>query len=155
MLNRTILNRMLPIVAVAALMLAGCNKTPSETAKDVTQAREDASQDISEVRQDANKTESKAEEKIIDAQQAYAKTDAAARAKLIEVQSEAMGTTAKADFDVAIAEAKGIEDVAKKKCGVLGGAEKNACMSRAAATFAASEATATAERDAALVAAAQ
>jgi len=146
--------KFIPIVAMAALLIVGCNKTPSETSKDVTEAREKAGQDVSEARQDANKTESKAEEKVIDAQQEYAKTDATARAKLTEVQSEALTTSAKAEFDVAITEAKGIEDIAKQKCGVLAGAEKNACLSTAAATYAASEADATARRDAALVAAA-
>ena len=147
--------RFLSVVALAAVMLAGCNKTPTETSKDVTQAREDASQEVSEARQDASVTENKADEKVIDAQQEYAKKEAAARAKLTEVQSDAMATTAEADFDVAIAEAKGIEEIEKKKCGVLGGAEKTACMSKAAATFAASEAAAKAERDAALVVAAE
>ncbi len=95
------MNRLIPIVAVAALLLAGCKESPSETSKDVTQAREKASQDVSEARQDASKTESKSEEKVIDAQQAYSKTDANAREKLTEVESEAMAAEAKADFDVA------------------------------------------------------
>lgn len=155
MLNRSIFIRLAPIVALTALMLAGCNKTPSETSKDVSQAREEAAEDVSEARQDANRTENKVEEKVVDAQQDYAKTDANARAKLNEVQSEGHSKTAKADFDVAIAKAKGIEDVAKQKCGVLGGAEKNACLSTAAATYEASKADATAKRDAALVAATQ
>lgn len=153
MLNPSKISRLVPIVALTALMLAGCNKTPSETSKDVSQAREEARQDVSEARQDASRTENEAEEEIVDAQQDYAQTDADARAKLTEVQAEGLSKQAKADFDLAMTEARGIEDVAKMKCGVLGGAEKNACLSAAAATYAASEAAAIADRDAALVAA--
>jgi hypothetical protein len=65
-----------------------------------------------------------------------------------------MSKTAEADFDLAVTKAKGIADVAAEKCGILSGVEKNACLSAAEATFEASKAQATAERDAALVAAA-
>ncbi len=71
------------------------------------------------------------------------------------MQADALVRTSNADFDVAIAEAKGIEDIATEKCGALSGAEKTACLSAAASTYAASEAKATAERDATLVVAAQ
>lgn len=155
MLNRTMLSRVVPLVAVAALMLAGCNETSSTTAKDVTKAREDASQDVSAAREKAIQTEIKAEEKVVDAQQEYAQTNASGREELTEVQSKALSDTAKADFDVAIAKAQGIEDVAGEKCDVLDGAEKTACLSAAAATYAASEAKAIADRDAALLASAQ
>lgn len=60
---------------------------------------------------------------------------------------------ANADFDVAITKAEGIRDVATEKCEMLSGVDKTSCLSTAAATFAASKAKATAERDAALVAA--
>lgn len=144
------INRLIPIVAVAALLLAGCNEAPSETSKDVTQAREDASQDVSEARQDASKKESKSEEKVIDAAQAYAKTDANAREKLTAVESEAMASGAKADFDVAMAEAEGRHEIATEECGGLQGVDKTACVSTADANFAADEAAATAIRDTAL-----
>ncbi len=145
------MNRLIPIIAVGALLLAGCNESPSETSKDVTKAREKASQDVSEARQDASKTESKSEEKVIDAQQAYAKTDANAREKLTDVESEAMAAQAKSDFEVATAEAKGRHTIAVEKCGALEGVDKKACVSTADANFAADEAVATANRDTALV----
>ena len=145
------MNRLIPIVAVAALLLAGCNESPSETSKDVTKATEEASQDVSEARQDASKTESKSEEKVIDAQQEYAKTDANAREKLTEVESEAMAAQAKADFDVAKTEAEGRHNIAVEKCGALEGVDKTACVSTADASLAAELAAATANRDAALV----
>jgi len=145
------MSRLIPIVAVGALLLAACNESPSETSKDVTQAREKASQDVNEARQDASKTESKSEEKVVDAQQAYAKSDATAREKLTAVESEAMAAQAKADFDVAITEAEGRHNIAVEKCGALEGVTKKACVSTADADFAAQQAAATANRDAALV----
>jgi len=151
MFNRTFLNRLLPLAVLAALLLAGCKETASETAKDVTQAREKASQDISAAQQDASKVENKAETKIVDAQQQYAETDADARAKVSDAQSEALQSTAKADFDVAVAEAEGRYNVAVEQCGVLSGAERKACMSKADAEYKADEALATANRDADLV----
>jgi outer membrane biogenesis lipoprotein LolB len=50
MLNRILFGRLVPIAALAALLLAGCNETASETSKDVAQAR--ASQDSSENQQE-------------------------------------------------------------------------------------------------------
>jgi vacuolar-type H+-ATPase subunit H len=157
--ERTVLIRPLQfplvlIAAVAVLSLAGCNKTPAETSKDVTEAREKASQEVGEARQDASQAEAKAEEKVVDARQAYAKTDASARANVTEIEADAIAAMAKADFDVAIAEAKGRYNIGTKKCGVLGGVEKNACLSTADAAFKAEEAIAIADRDATLVAAA-
>jgi len=154
MLNLTLLKRIVPIVALAVLLLAGCKETASETAKDVAEARKDASEDNTEARQDASQTAVKADEKIADAQQDYAKSVAPAREDLSEAQSDASSDIAKADFDVAIIQAEGIADVASQKCGMLMGVEKKACFSTAEATFEASKAKATAERDAALVAAA-
>ncbi len=39
---------------VVLAVLAGCPQTPTETAVDVAQIREDAAQDVKEVREDAN-----------------------------------------------------------------------------------------------------
>jgi vacuolar-type H+-ATPase subunit H len=145
------LYRLFLTAMIAMLALAGCNKTPAETSKDVAVAREKASEEVSEARQDASKSENAAIDKVVDARQAYAKTDASARAKVIEAESDAIRTMANADFDVAIAEAKGRHDIGTGKCGVLGGVEKTACLSTADAAFKADEANATADRDASLV----
>jgi len=145
--------RLVLFATAVALSLGGCNKTADETSKDVTQAREKASQEVSEARQDASQSEATAENKVIDAEQAYAKSDADARAKVAKVESEAMSTMAKADFEVAITEAKGRYNIGTEKCGILGGVEKKACISKADATLKADEALAIANRDAALVAA--
>ena len=45
--------RLIPLSAIALMLLAGCEETPSETAKDVSEAREDAAEDINASREDA------------------------------------------------------------------------------------------------------
>jgi len=153
MFNRNPLTRLLPIAAMAALMLTGCKETATETAEDVAKARSDATENVSEARQDLNKTINKAEEDVAEARHDYTERDTPARADLNEAKSDAMDDTAEANYDVAMAEAEGIENIASEKCGVLSGVEKNACLSAAEATFEAAKARAIAERDAALVAA--
>lgn len=143
--------RLIPLVAIAVMLLTGCDNSASETSKNVTQAREDASQDVTEAKQGAEKIEDKANEKVADAQYAYAKTDATARAKLTEAESEAMISKAQADFDVALAEAEGLYHIAIEKCGAFKGVDKKACLSTADATFTAHQAAVTADRDVALV----
>lgn len=145
------INRFIPLVAVAVLLLAGCDKTPTESAKDVAEARKEASQDVSEARQDAGKIEDKADQKVAAAQDAYAKTDETARAKLTQAESEAMISKAHADFDVAMVEANGRHAIAIEKCGQFTDVDKTACLSTADADFAAEQAAVTASRDAILV----
>ena len=147
--------RLIPILALAALLLGGCKESASETSKDVSQAREKASKDVSTAQQEANKTEMKAEKKVDEAQQDYAKSQAGAQGKLNKTEAEAMSKMAKADFEVAMAEIKGRHNIATEKCGVLTGVEKTACQSSADATLAADEAIAIANRDAILVQAEQ
>jgi len=145
--------RLLPILALAALLVGGCSKSPSETSKDVAKAREKASQDVTAAQKDASKTESKTDLKVAEAEMDYSKTEDGAHDKLNQVESEAMAKMAAAEFDVAMAEAKGRHNIETKKCGVLKDVEKTACLSAADATLAAEKATATANRDAHLVAA--
>jgi len=155
MFNRTILNRLVPLAVLAALFLAACNETPSETDEDVTQAREEASENISDARQDAIEAENEAAENVVDARQQYTETDSDAREDLTEAEADAMIKKAEADFDVAMAEAEGRHEIATEKCGVLDGVEEEACLSSAHAKFEAEKALAIANRDATLVAAAQ
>lgn len=145
------LNRIIPVIALAALLMAGCDKSATDTSEDVAKARENASQDVSKAQQDANKTEKKANEKVAAAQQDYAETDASAHAKLTAVESEAMIKSAHADFDVAMAAAEGRHKIAKEKCGASEGVDNKACLSTADATFAAEKADIIAHRDEALV----
>ena len=116
--------KLLPAAVVALLLLAGCQETPNETAKDVAAARQD-----------------------------YAETDKDALKKLTVAEADAMVKTANADFEIANAQATGRADVAKQACGTLTGVEKDACISNAEANLAAELATAVANRDAMLVAA--
>jgi hypothetical protein len=145
--------RLVPLVAVAALMLAACQETPSETAKDVAAARHDAVENVDAARQDKDKVVSKNNDQVADARQAYVKTDEIARQKLTQVESDAMVKTANADFEIASAEATGRNEIAVQRCDALTGVDKDACVSAAAATLASEQATATSNRDAMLVAA--
>jgi len=143
--------RLIPIAAVAALVLAGCEKSPTEVSKAVDKARDSASVSVDAARKDAGMAEDKADEKVANAQQDYAETDASARKELSVVEAEAMVKKANAEFDVANAEAEGRHGVAIQKCEMFAGAEKDACMSSADATLATDKAAAIARRDAALV----
>lgn len=145
------MNRLMPIVVLAALFSAGCDNKPTDTTKNVSEARKEASQDVKAARQDAAKIESEASQKVDAAQNAYAKTDANAREKLSEAEAEAMITKAKAEYDVALAAAEGRYAIAKEKCGALTGVDNKACLSTAEATYTAEKAMITAERDSALV----
>jgi hypothetical protein len=113
------MKRLIPIAAVAVLMLSSCQETPSDTAKDVAKAQEEAGKKVDAARQDADKTVAKASDQVADAKADYAKTDADAHKVLSKVESEAMVKTAQADFDVAVAEAEGRNKVAKEKCDAL------------------------------------
>ncbi len=143
--------RLITIVALATFLLAGCNKTPSETSKDVAKAREVATQDSNAAREDASKTENKANENVADAQDVYAESKAGAQEKLSAAESKAMIAKAKADFDVALTDAEGRHSIAIEKCGSLKGVDKTACVSTADAKLASDQADATAERDSALM----
>jgi vacuolar-type H+-ATPase subunit H len=145
------MNRLIPMIAVAALMLAGCKQNAADTAKDVANAQETAGQNTDAARQEASKTVAKANDQVADAKQVYDKTDASAHKKLSAAESDAMVKTAKADFDVATTEAEGRHDVAKEKCDALSGVDKDSCLSTANALLASDQATATAKRDAAFV----
>lgn len=143
--------RLIPLVTVAALLLAGCDKSASETSKDVQKARQEASEDVSAARQEASKKETKATEKVTAAQHDYDKANASAHEELSETESEAMITMAKADFDVAMTEAEGRHSISIEKCDMLNGVDKKACVSSADAKLAVEKAKATADRDAILV----
>jgi vacuolar-type H+-ATPase subunit H len=145
------MNRLIAVALFAVLFSAGCDNKPGDTAKNVSDAREDASQEIKDARQDAAKMESEASEEVHEAQSDYAETDADAREELSEVESDAMITTAKADYEVAMADADGRYAVAKEKCGALTGVDNKACLSTAESSFIADKAAITADRDSALV----
>lgn len=145
------INRLIPLAAVAALMLTGCKETPSDTASDVADARQEATQDNSEARQDANAEIADANAQVNDAQTAYDEKSDDTRKKLTLAESEAMIKTAKADYDVAKVEAEGRDKIAKAKCDAFSGPEKTSCDNVAQATLVAETSSAAAVRDALLL----
>lgn len=145
------LNKMIPITAIALLMLVGCDETSSETAKDVSEAREEAAEDITETRQDANRMTNRADQDVVDAQKDFSRTDQKAMDDLSEAEADAMTKTARANFDVAEAEAEGRYKVAKERCDAFTDASKDSCLSNAENTRTAELAAAASKRDNALL----
>ena len=64
------------------LLLAGCQETPNETAKDVAAARQDAAKNVTEAREDKAAVVATSNDKVADARQDYAQTDKDALKKL-------------------------------------------------------------------------
>src|SRR4249919_2588227 len=103
----SMMNRLIPIAAIAALMFTGCKQTEADTAKDVASAQADATESIDASRADATKTVAEANADVADAQQTYDKSNASAQKKLTAAESAAMIEMAKADYEVATTEATG------------------------------------------------
>jgi hypothetical protein len=144
-------NKLLPLAIVAALLLAGCKETASDTASDVADARQEASQDNAEAKQDANETIADANAEVADAQEDYVENSDTTMKKLTIAESEAMVKAANADYDVAKVEAEGRHKIAREKCDALSGAEKDSCNNIADANLTADTSSAAAVRDALLV----
>jgi hypothetical protein len=108
--------------AVGVLALAGCNQRESanETAKDVSEARQDANENVAEEKKEAG-----------------------------EVAMESAEDRAAAEYDVAVAQADGARKVAKEKCETLQGDAQSACKDQAEASYESSKASAQAQLDAA------
>ena len=143
--------RPISLAAFAALTLAACQESQSDTAKDVAKASETAAANSDEARQEATATAADANAQVTDAQQAFDKASIGAQKKLTQAEADAMSKNAKANYDVAITDAEGRQKIANEKCGALTGADKDACLSTAKAAYAAEEAAAVATRDAELV----
>jgi outer membrane murein-binding lipoprotein Lpp len=147
------IRQLVPLAAIAVLMLAGCQETPAETAQDVSDARVEAAQNINAAREDANQEIDTAARDVAAAQRDFAKTDERAANALGDAESAALTKTAHANFDVAEAEAEGRNSIAVQKCEGFIGIDKDACLSSAAAILASELAVATTNRDTELVAA--
>jgi hypothetical protein len=108
--------------AVGICALAGCNQRESanETASDVTDARQDANENVAEEKREAG-----------------------------AVATEGMEDRAAAEYDVAVAQADGQRKVAKEKCETLGADAQKACKDEAEATYESAKAQAQATLDAA------
>ncbi len=62
------INRLMPIATLAALMLAACQNTVTDSAEKIAETRDAAADEIADARQDAN-------DLISDARQDYARTE--------------------------------------------------------------------------------
>jgi hypothetical protein len=144
------INRLLPIAA-ALVLLAGCQETPTDTAKDVAKAQSDASQKSQDARKDANVEVSEANKDVRDAKVDFVESRDAAMKQLTSAEAEAMVQTANAAYDVAMTEASGRNKVALELCDPMLPAEKDACVSAAAGELATAQAQATSTRDERLV----
>jgi hypothetical protein len=143
--------RMIPLAAaIAMLLLAGCQETPKETAKDVAAARTEANREADDARATADRKTAAADAKVDDAQQAYGKSEAKANETLDKARDEAASTIAQADYDRALVEADGRFKVENEKCDALSGTARDACVSAAESALAVEKAAAQARRDAAL-----
>lgn len=149
----TMIKRILPLVTLAALLISGCEKTPSDTAADVAGARKNAIENVGEARLDANGKVTEARNQVSEAQDNYAESDKNAAKALSEAESKAMIKTAKAQYEVAKVEAEGRYDIEKEKCTGLKGVTEDACLSSAAAVRAEALAKATEARDQVLLSA--
>lgn len=146
----------LPLIlfAVSGLALvAGCQESATAHASDVAEVRAEAREDNAEAIEDATDEVAEANQDVREARDDYDETAGEAHEELSATEADAMAVRARANFDVAMVEAKGRHEVAKEGCGDLTGVEKDACFSTADALHAADEAAAIATRDAALVAA--
>jgi len=142
--------RLLPLAAALAFLLVGCQQTPAENAKKVSEARQEAAENVAAAKADADKTSSAVSRDVSAARTDYDAATQGARGKLSKVEAEAMAETARADYDVATAQADGMYKIAKEKCGILDGVQKTACQSGAEAQHQQALAYAAATRDAAL-----
>lgn len=144
-------NRIIPLAAaIAMLLLAGCQESPKETAKDVAAARTEANQEANDARATADRKTAAADAKVDDARQDYSKSETEANETLGKAQDKAASTIAEADYDRAIVEADGRFKVENEKCDALSGTAKDACVSAAESALAVEKAAAQSRRDAAL-----
>ena len=60
--------KLVPLVAALALWLGGCQESPSETAKDVADARAEAKQEVGVGEREVDRTVAAADEKVKEAQ---------------------------------------------------------------------------------------
>jgi hypothetical protein len=147
------LNRLVPIIILAAFVLAGCQETSSDTSKDVADARKDAQENVQEAREEKDRVVARTSEDVAAARRTYSDSADDARSKLTAVEAEAMIKTAHADYDIASAQANGRAEIEKQKCGALTGVRRDACLSSAEARLQADLAEIAATRDAVLVSA--
>jgi predicted RNA methylase len=102
---------------VVLLALTACRESPQETAEDVAEARAEGAEDVREAQ--ADRQEAQAEARTTATDPPYG-TD---------------GDRVKADYDVAVAQAKATLDVEQEKCEALTGDQRNNCKDAAQAVY--------------------
>jgi hypothetical protein len=113
-------------IAVAILMITGCNnaKSPDAVAKDVANAEQKASTEVANSEKDASKDLGKAADSVDD--------------KLVKFNNAA----AKDAYNLAVAKADGDRKVALANCNALSGDAQKACKDQADADYTAAKANA-------------
>jgi len=147
------IRQLIPVTALAALMLGGCGDTSNDTARDIRETRDDAAQNINAARDNAQDTINRVDRDVNELERDLARTNANAREQLNEAEADARTETAQAVFEVEEAEANGRHNIAMERCDAVTGVEKDACISTADANLASELAIAVSRRDNALVAA--
>ena len=79
--------QLIPTAAIAALALAGCQETASDTAQDVDKAREESAEDVGAAFDEANKDVAAANADVASARQTYAANTIDARKKLTAAEA--------------------------------------------------------------------
>ncbi len=142
----------------AVLGLSACNQqdSPAEAQRKVDQASQQAAEDLSKAQQDASQASAEAQQKLDAAREAaradVAHADAKANEKInaatdqamdaaseaqgnvAEVRADTINTQAKADYDVAIAQADADLKVSLEKCNAMPSGQAGACKDQANAT---------------------
>jgi hypothetical protein len=111
---------LLPMIGILATVLAcGCNsaKSPAAVATDVAAARQQASTEVTDTRKDA------------------AKNVESAAANVDGSPKDLNDATARAAYDVAVAQADGDHNVAVQQCSALTGEAQKSCKERADAGY--------------------
>jgi hypothetical protein len=115
-------------VAVAALLLAACNKkaeTPAEVQHDVAKAAAEGQRDVADARADAKEANADADKQVADAIADHDEKDVAREAH------DANETADKGNSKIMIAQAEADHKVAVEKCDALTGPAQKECKDNA------------------------
>lgn len=143
-------SRMFPLAVAVLLALGGCQKTASESASDVAETTQDAQQDVADARGEAAAVVAEANADVADAKKDEADAQQAAGAALTDAETTALKQKAEARYELAKTLAQSSFDIAREKCLTREGKDKAACIDRAEAIRASSEADAASLRSTAI-----
>src|SRR5262245_39202407 len=108
-------------IAVAAFVMAGCNKaeSPAEVARDVEKAKAEGQRDVADARADVQQANADADKQVADAISDHDQDDVAKQAHdanetFDEGKSKIVVAQAEADHKVAVQKCEGLEGSAQK-----------------------------------------